>query len=124
MNYFNRVAKIAVVGFALILAACAGIPPPIDNIALAKSAIANALSAGGTEYAAIEMRSAQEKMEMADRAMMKEEYEKAKSYAVEAQTDARLAEKKAQSAKAEKAAAATQEDIRVLRDEINRKSPK
>jgi hypothetical protein len=42
--------------------------------------------------------------------------------AEEAQADARLAEKKAQSAKAQKAASVTQDDIRVLREEINRKN--
>ena len=124
MNHLNLKSKISLASLLIFLAACASTPPPTDSIALAKSAIANALSAGGSEYAAVEMRSAQEKMEMANRAMVKEDYEKAKSYAVEAQADARLAEKKAQSQKAEKAAAATQDDIRVLREEINRKSPK
>jgi len=124
MKHFKHLATIGVTSLLLLLAACASTPPPTDSIALAKSAIANATSAGGNEFAAVEMRSAQEKMDMANRAMTKQDYDQAKTYAVEAQADARLAEKKAQSAKAEKAAAATQEDIRVLREEINRKSPK
>jgi len=52
--------------------------------------------------------------------MEKEDYENARWLAEEAQADARLAEKKAQSAKAQKAALVMQDDIRVLREEINR----
>lgn len=106
----------------IIVAGCATVPPPTDQIAVSRSAIANAISAGGNEYAAVEMRSAQEKMDRANRAMQSEDYENARWLAEQAQADARLAEKKAQSAKAQKAANAMQDDIRVLRDEINRKN--
>ena len=61
-------------------------------------------------------------MDRANRAMAKEDYENARWLAEQAQADARLAEKKAESAKAQKAANVMQEDIRVLREEINRKS--
>ena len=107
---------------AVIIAGCASIPPPTEQMAVSKSALANAVSAGGTEYAPVEMRTAQEKMDRANRAMDKEDYENARWLAEEAQADARLAEKKAQSAKAQKAASVMQDDIRVLREEINRKS--
>jgi hypothetical protein len=90
-------------------------------MAVSRSAIANATSAGGPEYAPVEMRSAMEKMDRASRAMQKEEYEDARRFAEEAQADARLAEKKAQAGKAQKAASVTQDDIRVLREEMNRK---
>jgi hypothetical protein len=91
-------------------------------MAVSRSALANATSAGGAEYAPVEMRAAQEKMDRASRAMDKEEYENARRLAEEAQADARLAEKKAQSAKAQVAAGVTQDDLRVLREEINRKN--
>jgi hypothetical protein len=107
---------------AFIIAGCASIPPPTEQMAVSKSALANAVSAGGSEYAPVEMRTAQEKMDRANRAMDKEDYENARWLAEEAQADARLAEKKAQSAKAQKAASVMQDDIRVLREEINRKS--
>jgi hypothetical protein len=106
---------------AVFLAGCASVPPPTEQIAVSKSAIANAASAGGVEHAPTEMRNAQEKMDRASRAMAKEDYALARSLAEEAQADARLAEKKAESAKAQKAAVVMQEDIRVLREEINRK---
>jgi hypothetical protein len=117
-------AAIAATGCAtaLAFAGCASLPPPTEQIAVSKSAISNAAAAGGAEYAPVEMRSARDKMEGADRAMVKEDYVVARNLAEEAQSDARLAEKKAQSAKAEKAALVTQEDNRVLREEMNRKT--
>ena len=126
MTIFFNYQRSLTVGIAasavMLFAACATVPPPTDQIAVSRSAIANAISAGGNEYAAVEMRSAQEKMDRANRAMQSEDYENARWLAEQAQADARLAEKKAQSAKAQKAANAMQDDIRVLRDEINRKN--
>jgi hypothetical protein len=107
---------------AVIVAGCASVPPPTEQMAVSKSAIANAVSAGGNDYAPVEMRSAQEKLDRARRAMDKEDYESARRLAEEAQADARLAETLAHSAKARKAASVTQEDSRVLREEINRKN--
>jgi hypothetical protein len=106
----------------LFMAGCASTPPPTEQMAVSRSAIANAVSAGGSEYAPVEMRLAQDKMDRASRAMAKEDYEVARALAAEAQADARLAEKKAESAKARKAAVVMQDDIRVLREEINRNS--
>ena len=123
MNVFSNHPwyRAAAIGCAaVVIGGCASIPPPTEQMAVSKSAIANAVSAGGSEYAPVEMRTAQEKMDRAQRAMAKEEYENARSLAEEAQVDARLAEKKAQSAKAQKAAIVLQDDIRVLREEINR----
>ena len=116
-------ATLLALGCALALVAgCASTPAPTEQMAVSKSAIANALSAGGPEYAAVEMRSAQDKMDRANRAMAKEDYDVARALAEQAQTDARLAEQKAHSAKAQKAAAVMQDDIRVLREELNRKT--
>ena len=109
-------------GCAAVMAGCASVPPPTEQMAVARSAISNALGAGGEEYAPVEMRTAQEKMDRASRAMAKEEYETARRLATEAEADARLAEKMAQSAKARKAESVTQEDVRVLREEMNRRT--
>lgn len=106
---------------AVFMGGCASVPPPTGQMAVSKSAIANAVSAGGSEYAPVDMKLAQEKMDGANRAMGREDYAAARSLAEEAQVDARLAEKKAQAAKAQKAATVTQDDNRVLGDELNRK---
>lgn len=127
MNYISSYPWLRSVGVlgcaAVFITGCAtSLPPPTEQLAVSKSAVANAVSAGGTEYAAVEMRSAQEKMERANQAVAKEDYENARWLAEEAQADARLAEKKSHSAKAQQAALAMQDDIRVLREEINRKT--
>ena len=114
---------LAVAAVSIALAGCASLPAPTEQMAVSKAAIANAVSAGGSEYASVEMRSAQDKMDRANAAIAKEDFESARWLAEEAQVDARLAEKKAQSAKARKAALVMNEDLRVLREEINRKSP-
>ena len=84
--------------------------------------MANAVDAGGPEFAPAEMRTAQDKLDRANQAMGAKDYDLAKSLAEQAQVDAQLAGSKARSAKAQKAALAVQEDSRVLREEINRKS--
>ena len=107
---------------AVVVAGCASIPAPTEQMAVSRSAIANAVSAGGAEYAPVEIRSAQDKMDRAERALRKDDHEDARRLAVEAQADARLAEKKAESGKAQKAASVAQDGNRVLREEMNRKS--
>ncbi len=105
---------------AVVLAGCASVPPPTEQMAVSKSAIANAASAGGGEAAPVEMRNAQDKLDRANRAMGKKEYVEARQLAEAAQVDARLAEKKAESTKAGKSAAVIEEDLRVLREELQR----
>lgn len=119
----NPGTLLAIAVASLALAGCASIPAPTEQMAVSKSAIANAASAGGGEYASIEMRSAQDKLDRANAAIAREDFESARWLAEEAQVDARLAEKKAQSAKARKAALVMNEDLRVLREELTRKSP-
>ena len=118
----STAALLALAGTLALAAGCASTPAPTEQMAVSKSAISNAVAAGGPEYAAVEMKSAQDKMDRANRAMAKEDYDVARSLAVEAQADARLAEKMAQSGKAQKAAAVMQDDARVLREELNRKT--
>ena len=108
---------------AAVMAGCASAPPaPTEQLAVSKGAVANAVDAGGPEFAPAEMRTAQDKLERANQAMGAKDYELAKSLAEQAQVDAQLAASKARSAKAQKAALAVQEDSRVLREEMNRKS--
>ena len=124
MNQLKRCQTYLAAGACatVILGGCASVPAPTEQIAVSKSAINNAVSAGGAEYAPVEMRSAQDKLDRANRAMAKEDYDEARQYAEQAQADARLAEQKANSAKARKSAAVMQDDIRVLREELARKT--
>jgi hypothetical protein len=107
---------------ALLFSACATTPAPTEQMAISRAAVNNATSAGGNEYAPIQLKSAMVKMDAAERAMTEKNYVHARQLAEQAQVDAQLAEATARSAKAQKAADALQEDTRILREEMQRKN--
>lgn len=107
---------------AIFSVGCAG-NPPTEQMAVSKVAVSNASSVNASELAPLQLRSAMDKMDAAERAMTEEDYVLARQMAEEAQVDAQLAAATARSAKAQKAVSALQEDNRVLRKEIDRKSP-
>ncbi len=105
----------------LTLMACATrIPAPTQELALSRAAIDAAARAGAAELAPTELNIARQKQVMADTAMTQEQYDRALLLSNEVQVDARLAEAKARSTRANKAATEIREDGRVLRQEINR----
>ena len=103
----------------LLLAACAGNPPK-EQFAVTESAVREAVSAGGTEYAPVEMRAAQQKWRQAELAMQKEEFDEARKLAEQAEWDARVAERKARAAKAQKAVDEARQGVEDLREESMR----
>lgn len=110
---------------AIFMAGCASapsIPAPTEQMAVSRAAVNNASSVGGNEFAPLQLKSAMEKMDAAERAMGEKNYARAKLLAEEALVDAKLAEATARSAKAQKAAEALREDNRVLRKELDRKA--
>ncbi|NJA06265.1 DUF4398 domain-containing protein [Methylococcaceae bacterium WWC4] len=107
---------------ATLIAGCASVPPPTEQLAVSKAALNSATSAGGNEYAPISLRSAVLKMDAAERAMTQQEYLQARQLAEQAQVDAQLAAATARAAKAQKAASELGESNRVLREEIDRKA--
>jgi predicted S18 family serine protease len=112
-----KLPKLAAVALGgLLLVGCAG-NPPNEQFAVTESAVRSAVSAGGTEYAAVEMRAAQEKWQQAELAMQKENYDEARKLAEQAEWDARVAERKAQAAKAQKAVEDANRGIQELREE-------
>lgn len=119
-------------GLALALAACAGTPPPNQQLWLATEAVAHAMSAGGAQYAPLEMRLARDKLHRATVAVTIKDHDTARTLAEQAQGDARLAEAKAGSAKARQAtgngpSGGRQRDCRVetvLCDEVGSIDPR
>ena len=111
-----------VVATAILMAGCASTPPPIVQMAVARSAVSNANSAGANELAPVQLKSAMDKMNAAEKEMSAEHYALAQELAEQAEVDAKLAAATARSVKAQKAADAIQEDSRVLRKEIDRKT--
>ena len=123
ISKLERCRAMGAIGLAAaLMAGCASAPAPTEELAVSKAAVANAAAAGGLEFAPAEMRTAQDKLDRANLAMGAKDYERARALAEQAQVDAQLAATKARSAKAQKAALAVQEDARVLREELNRKS--
>jgi hypothetical protein len=117
-----RLANAGLIAVAVVVASgCASTPPPTADLALSDAAVAHAASAGAVEAAPADMRSAREKLDRANLAMTTKDYDSARMLARESLVDAQLAERKAESAQARKAAMAVQEDTRVLREEIERK---
>jgi Skp family chaperone for outer membrane proteins len=96
--------------------------PATSSVAVSNAAVANASGAGGAQYAPTEMNAAREKMALANKAMAAKDYKLAKDLANQAQADAQLAQSKANSSKAQLAANALQDDVRILREELNRAS--
>jgi hypothetical protein len=94
--------------------------PATADVAVSKAAVESAAGAGGVEFAPVEMNAAREKLAQANQAMSRKDYKLAVDLASAAQADAKLAQGKANSAKAQAAARALQDDIRVLREELDR----
>lgn len=105
----------------MLLAGCASQKAPATaDVAVSRAAVESAVSAGGADAAPAEMMSARAKVQEANQALAAKDYQRARDLAVEAQADAKLAQSKAGSAKASAAADALQENIRVLREELER----
>ena len=105
----------------VITVGCSSLKTPATaDVAVSNAAVDNAAGADGMEYAPAEMNSAREKMALANKALADKDYKLASNLANQAEADAKLAQSKANSAKAKTAANALQDDIRVLREELNR----
>lgn len=119
----NKIS-VALCGAALALMfGCASMKAPATaDVAVSKAAVDNAAGAGGVEYAPVEMNAAREKLAQANKAMTVKDYKLARELATQAEADAKLAQSKANSAKAQQASDALQDDIRVLREELDRTS--
>ncbi|MCG7373981.1 MULTISPECIES: DUF4398 domain-containing protein [Pseudomonas] len=101
---------------AALLTGCAG-NPPTAQMAVTQSAVNEAVSGGGNQYAPLETKSAQDKWTQAQTALNAEDYEQAKQLAEQAEWDARLATRKTQAAKADAALQDAQKSIQQIREE-------
>jgi hypothetical protein len=116
-QWFTVLGAVAVV----LMVGCSSMKTPATaDVAVSKAAVDNAAGAGGAEFAPAEMNSAREKLALANKAMAAKDYKLAADLANQAQADAKLAQGKANSAKAQAAANALQDNIRVLREELDR----
>jgi hypothetical protein len=107
----------------LLLSACVSVPPPTDQMSSAKAAVADAISSGAPEFAPMEIRRAQTKLDDASAAMVAREYVRARRLNEQAELDAKLAGSKARAIKAQREVAQLEQNIRALQAEINRRPP-
>jgi len=120
MNSKQWFAVMCTVAMAITVGCSSLKTPATADVAVSNAAVDNAAGADGMEYAPAEMNSAREKMALANKALADKDYKLASNLANQAEADAKLAQSKANSAKAKTAANALQDDIRVLREELNR----
>ena len=80
---------------ALLLAACASVPPPNDSMNMAQTQLQMARDAGAADYAPVDLGFAQDKFQQAQSAMAERQYADAASLAEESRADAELAQAKA-----------------------------
>ncbi|MGZ8288734.1 MAG: DUF4398 domain-containing protein [Telluria sp.] len=122
MDSKHRLATILCASALLALAGCASSEkaPATADVAVSKAAVDNAVSAGASDLAPEEISAARAKMQRASAALAAKDYALARDLATQAQADAKLAQSKANSAKATAASNALQEDLRVLREEVDR----
>jgi outer membrane murein-binding lipoprotein Lpp len=121
MSRLLKTLAAAAVG-AVVLGGCASSQkaPATADVAVSRNAVENAVSAGAAELAPAEITAARDKMMRANQALAAKDYKLARELAVQAQADAKLAQSKANSAKATAASNALNEDLRVLREEVER----
>ncbi|PRC93013.1 hypothetical protein S2091_2430 [Solimicrobium silvestre] len=117
----NQYVQAACFATIILIAGCTDMKTPTTaDVAVSTAAVDNASSAGGAEYAPLEMRSARDKLALANTAMKDKDYKKADDLAKQAQADAKLAQSKANTAKAQAAVNTLQDDIHTLQDQIDR----
>lgn len=121
MESKNRLATVLCGSLLLAVVGCASQKAPATaDVAVSKAAVDNAVSAGASDLAPQEISAARAKMQRASQALAAKDYTLARDLANQAQADAKLAQSKANSAKATAASNALQEDLRVLREEVDR----
>jgi hypothetical protein len=118
----NQLFTVLCAAALLSLTACATSQkaPATADVAVSRNAVDNAVSAGAAELAPQEITSARSKMMRANEALAAKDYTLARELATQAQADAKLAQSKANSTKANAAANALDADLRVLRQEVDR----
>ena len=110
-----------VVAATLLVGACASQgPAPVADLAVARSSLGRAESAGAAQYAPTELLSARDKLSRAEVAMKDERFNDARVLSDEAAADADVAERRARAVKATRNAAELERSNAVLGSELNR----
>ena len=115
----TRTATFAAIAL-LTLAGCASTGDlPREEMAVARAAVERAAGPAGAD-APIEVFQAREKLDRANSAVVRKDFDVARRLAEQAEVDANLAEAKSHSIRADRALREVREGIRQLREEISR----
>ena len=106
---------------AMALAGCSSIPPPREQMDAARAAVSQAEPVAVRDGAP-ELKTAQAKLARAEEAMKRGDYTDARILAEQAQVDARYAWTLAENARLQRAAAEVDQNVKVLRDELDRRA--
>lgn len=120
---YRTAGAMAVATAVLALAACASVPRPDAEMAVAQSTLSQAQSARAEQYAPVELHNARTRFGWAQQAMAREDYALARRLAEEADADAKLALTKSEASRQEQAAAELRQGIDTLKQELDRRSP-
>jgi hypothetical protein len=107
---------------ALVLMACATLPPPTAELQAAELAIATADKARVADHASPELTQAREKLMAAKVAVEKEDMDKARQLAQQSRADAELASAKSEQVKAQAVNDDMKKSTETLNSEMQRKT--
>jgi len=105
---------------ALINASARAARARTEQMAVARAALADAVSAGGALFAPSALVAAQDKLDRGVEAMRARQYDDARRLAEQAEVDARLAAVIARYVKTQRALAESESGIQALKDDISR----
>ncbi|MCY0109863.1 MULTISPECIES: DUF4398 domain-containing protein [Pseudomonas] len=113
-------ARLVACGLAVaaVLSGCASAPIPEQQVSLSRDAVNRAVSAEATQYAPLEMKAAQDKMFLMERALGEKDYPQARLLAEQIEADANLAERKSRAVKWQKQLTDARSGIQVLKQEM------
>ena len=121
-HFFGSWLSVPLAFAALSTIGCSTVGPPKDSMAAAELAVQEANKSKAPQYSPLELRMAMDKLDEAKRAMNKKDYTVARRLAEEALVDAQVAEAKAASEDARRAASDLKESLETLRREAQRSS--
>ncbi|SRR5258706_7763677 len=103
----------------LFTAGCSSVPPPREQLAVSRAAVDRAAPSGVD--APMELAMAREKLDRANLAMARRDYEEARYLAEEAEADANLADARARAVRSRIALQEIRDGIRMMREEMSRR---
>jgi hypothetical protein len=118
-----RTLTLVPLGIALMIGAAAARDRPEAELAVAHAALDDARRAYAVQYAPVDYDAARSKLEAADQAATKRDYDHARRLAFEAEADARLANVRAQAAVAQQGLAQVQLGLGTMQQGLPAGSP-